>query len=340
MRRFHSLAALLGPAVLALCPAASEAGSYRVTRLVSDIDGLAQLTDHNLQNPWGIALSGSSPFWISDAASLKATVYSGDVNGRPLTVSSTVVDIPGPPTGQVAGAGSAFNSDRFIFSTLDGRICGWGGGATAATRVTVSGASYNGLAIGTGSDGNPYLWAANTRGRSVDVFDSGYNQVSSPGGFADPNLESKYSPYNVQLIKYDPQTVYLFVTYIDTTDPDDGGVVNVFDTDGNFQWRFATGGTLNAPWGVALAPGNFGRWSGTVLVGNFGDGRISVFDIYGDFLDLLRDREGNPWVFDGLWGLSFGNGGSGGDTNALYFTAGINNQVNGLLGSIRWHSNH
>ncbi len=336
MRRFYGLAALLVPAALALCPAPAAAGSYRVTRLVSDIDGLAQHTDANLQNPWGIALSATSPFWISDATSLKATIYSGDANGTPLTVSSTVVSIPGPPTGQVAGAGSAFNSDRFIFCTLNGLICGWGGGTTATTRVTVPGASYNGLAIGVGSDGNPYLWATNTRAHTVDVFDSGYNQVSSPGGFVDPSLEAKYSPYNVQLI----EQTYLFVTYIDTTDPDDGGVVNVFDTDGNFLMRFATGGTLNAPWGVAFAPDNFGPWSGTILVGNFGDGRISVFDVYGNFLDLLRDHEGNPWVIDGLWGLSFGNGRSGGDTNALYFTAGINNQADGLFGSIRWHSKH
>ncbi len=332
MRRFYGLAALGGVAVLALSPSLSWAGHYKVTRLVSDIDGLAQITDANLKNPWGIALSASSPFWISNADTLTATVYSGDVNGRPLTRSSTVVNIPGPPTGQVAGAGSDFNGDHFIFCTLNGLICGWASGSDAAVRAQVSGASYNGLAIGTGSDGNHYLWAANTRAGTIDVFDAGYNPTDSPGGFVDPDLDPNYSPYNIQLIP----SIGLFVTYIDTTAPLEGGVVNVFDTDGNFQGRFATDGTLNAPWGVALAPDDFGPASGAILVGNFGDGQISVFDTSGNFLDYLRNRHDNPFVFENLWALSFGNGGSGGDTNALYFTAGINNQADGLLGSIRW----
>ena len=201
-------------------------------------------------------------------------------------------------------------------------------------RTQPGGAVYNGLAIGTGSDGDHYLWAANTAAGTVDTFDANYNLTTSDGGFVDPNLDPKYSPYNVQLIP----GMGLFVTYIDTTDALQGGVVNVFDTDGNFQGRFATDGTLNAPWGVAMAPNNWGPYSGTILVGNFGDGQINVFDTSGNFLDYLRNHRGNPFVFDNLWALSFGNGGSGGDTNALYFTAGINNQADGLLGSIRWRS--
>ena len=328
MRRILGLAAV----IVALSPSLALAGSYKVTYLVSDLPGLnAQITDPLLQNPWGIALSASSPFWISNAGSLSATVYSGDVGGRPLMKSPTEVHLPGPPTGQVAGSGSDFNGDHFIFSTLNGLICGWALGTTAATRATVPGAVYNGLALGTGSDGLKYLYAPNTRGGTIDVFDSNYDQVDSPGGFVDAGLDPKYSPFNVQLVN----GVYLFVTYLDTTDADEGGVVNVFDTDGNLLQRFAQDGTLNAPWGVAQAPDSFGDFGGAILIGGFGDGRISAFDGSGNFLGLLSDKEGNPWVFERLWALSFGNGGSGGSTDTLYFTAGINNQQDGLLGSLK-----
>jgi uncharacterized protein (TIGR03118 family) len=332
MRRILGLAALGGVVILALSPARALAGSYKVTYLVSDLAQLsAQITDPLLQNPWGIALSASSPFWISNADSMTATVYSGDVPGRPLMQSSTVVSIPGPPTGQVAGSAPDFSGDRFIFSTLNGRICGWASGTMAATRASVPGAIYNGLALATGSDGDKYLYAANTTGGTIDVFDTNYQPFASPGGFVDPSLDPKYSPFNVQLIN----SAYLFVTYLDMTDPDEGGVVNVFDTDGNLLQRFTQNGTLNAPWGVAQAPASFGDFGGAILIGGFGDGRISAFDSSGNFLGLLSDKEGNPWVFDRLWMLTFGNGVSGGRTDRLYFTAGINNQQDGLFGSLK-----
>jgi uncharacterized protein (TIGR03118 family) len=328
MRRIIGLAAVV---MVALSASLSLAGSYKVTFLVSDLPQLnAQITDAKLQNPWGIALSAASPFWVSNAGSLSATVYSGDLPGRPLMKSATEVSLPGPPTGQVAGSGSDFQGDHFIFATLNGLICGWASGPTAATRATVSGAVYNGLALATGSDGNKYLYASNTLGGTIDVFDTNYNQVNSPGGFVDPNLDPKYSPFNVQLINGS-----LFVTYLDTTDVDEGGAVNVFDTDGNLLQRFTQDGTLNAPWGVAQAPNSFGVFGGAILIGGFGDGRISAFDGSGNFLGLLSDKEGNPWVFERLWALTFGNGGSGGSPDTLYFTAGINAQQDGLFGSLK-----
>src|SRR5262249_927746 len=178
----------------------------------------------------------------------------------------------------------------------------------------------------------PVLYAANAGLGRIDVFDQNFKAASVPGGFTDPNLPAGVRPYNITNIDGS-----LYVTYTGPT-----GVVDLFDPDGNLTRRLATGGTLHNPWGIALAPGDFGPFSSGVVVGNFnfgnpanGPGTISAFDpTTGQFLGLLKDTEGNPIRIDGLWSLMFGNGASGGAKNALYFTAGIQNEKHGLFGAI------
>lgn len=331
MRYIHRITVLGALAMLALTPSGGWADSYQATFLVSNVPGMAEITDPLLQNPWGVSFSSSSPFWISNAGSSTSTLYSGDVNGNPLTKAGLEVSIPGgPPTGQVNNSTGDFGGAIFIFAGINGTLSAWSGGTQAALVATVDGASYRGLALGTDSTGANLLYAANVRGGTVDVFDANFQLVDNGGAFTDPDLDPDFTPFNV--VNFGG---VLMVTYKSISDPDEGGAINMFDTDGNFLGRFTDGGTLNAPWGLALAPDTFGEFSGALLVGGFGDGRISAFDPNtGDFLGLLKDSEGNPWVFERLWALIFGNGGSGGDPNTLYFTAGINAQQDGLFGSL------
>lgn len=299
--------------------------------LVSDIPGMADHLDPDLVNPWGISMSSTSPFWISDNGMGKSTLYNGSGVKQGLVV--TVPPPPGgsppsAPTGQVFnGNSSVFGGSRFIFATEDGTIAGWSGGTSAAIKVdnSVSGAVYKGLALGT-SSGNSMLYAANFHAGTVDVFDSNFNQVSlGAGAFVDPTLPSGYAPFNVQDFGG-----RLYVTYAlqDAQGHDDvpgagHGFIDVYDTNGNLIGRLVSGGELNSPWGMAIAPSKFGKFGGDLLVGNFGDGTINAFDpMTGTELGTL-DFNGNPIVNEGLWGLTFGNGGAGGDPNVLYFTAGI-----------------
>jgi uncharacterized protein (TIGR03118 family) len=328
------------------------ASGFIETNLVSDIPGLALITDPHLINPWGVALNPTGAFWVSDAGSGVATLYSGDVNGSPFVRNPLVVTIPpapggtqGQPSGQVFNntsdfvvrSGAASGPALFIFAGLDGTISGWnpgvpaGGTSTQAElEATVPGASYRGLAIGNNGSGN-FLYAANLAGGRIDVFDKNFMLTRLAGSFTDPALPAGFTPFNIRSMNG-----VLFVTYQNSRDPDHGGVVDTFDMNGNFQRRIATGGPLNAPWGVVMAPSNFGTFSNDLLIGNFGDGRISAYDPNtGAFLGQLMGTNGQPLVFERLWRLTFGNGVTAGDSNTLYFTAGINNEKDGLFGSLR-----
>jgi uncharacterized protein (TIGR03118 family) len=332
MRCIHRLIALSSLAVLALLPMLSRADSYQATLLASDIDGLAEVYDPMLVNPWGVSFSATGPFWVSNAGTNTSTVYSGDVNGSQFMKTSTVVNVPGPPTGQVRNAFSpGFGGASFIFAALNGTISSWSSGSTATVQVAVPGAVYTGLAQGTNLRGVPFLYAANNSFGTIDVFDTNYKQVETRGAFTDPHLDPDFVPYNIQNLHGT-----LYVTYSSQSNPDVGGAVNAFDTEGNLLGRLTTGGSLNAPWGLALAPDGFGEFSNALLVGGFGDGHISAFDPNtGEFLGLLQNPNGDPWVFERLWALIFGNGGSGGDKTTLYLTAGINNQQDGLFASLK-----
>jgi len=325
---------------------------YAQQNLISDVPGLAAQTDPNLTNPWGIALNATGPLWIANNHSGTGTVYNGSgapfPAGNPLIVK---IGSGGSPTGQAFNSTSAFeitpgNPALFLFATEDGKVFGWNpsvdaGNAKAAIDQSGSGAVYKGLALGSNSSG-PLLYAANFNAGTIDVFDGKFQPATTSGGFKDPNLPAGFAPFNIQRIGR-----RLYVTYAkqDGARHDDvagpgNGIVNIFDSDGNLLLRLASNGVLNSPWGMALAPGFFGDYSNTLLIGNFGDGTINAFDAFtGTSLGTLQDNTGAAIVNPGLWGLQFGNGHDGGDANTLYFTAGIANGGNledhGLLGSIQ-----
>jgi uncharacterized protein (TIGR03118 family) len=323
---------------------ADGVNNFTQTNLVSDIPGLAVSTDPDLVNPWGVSFSAASPFWVSDNGTGQATLYNGDgvKQGLVVTIPGTGGD-PGAPTGMVFNSSANFNGDLFIFAGENGTISGWRGalGTTAETLVdsTGFGAVYKGLAIGTTAQGT-YLYAADFRNNLITVI-PGTGAPSLSGTFTDPNLPAGYAPFNIQNINGK-----LYVTYAvqDAAKHDDvsgpgNGIVDVFDLQGNLIQRLISKGSLNSPWGMAIAPAGFGSFGSDLLVGNFGDGKINVFDpLTGTFINQLDGANGLPIVNLGLWDLTFGNGGNGGSASDLYFTAGIPgpDQVedHGLFGSI------
>lgn len=328
---------------------------FHQTNLVADLPGIATITDPDLVNPWGITFSSTSPFWVSDNVSGKSTLYSGDVGGSAFTKAALTVTIPGgSSTGTVFNGTADFRIAapnnttavaRFLFATQTGAIVGWSGGTNVQTPVTAD-AVYTGLAIGSvtsNSVTSNYLYAADFEHNKIDVYDGTFhNPPAFNGSFSDPNIPNSYSPFNIQNLGGK-----LYVTYAqqshkspDTETDRGSGFVDVYDTSGNLLQRLIKGNHLNAPWGVALAPANFGAFSGALIVGNFGDGQLHAYDPEsGKYLGELKDESGKPIVIDGLWGITFGNGGSGGDKNALYFAAGSDDETHGLFGSLRLVAN-
>ena len=321
--------------IIATCSAlfASPAfATYVQNNLVSDIPGMATFTDPDLVNPWGIAHSGGSPWWVSDNGTAKSTLYKGDGTKQPL-----VVAIPGSnaaPTGMVFnGNAASFGGAHFIFSGEDGKISAWSGGPTAVTAATSVGSVYKGLAIGNNGVAD-HLYATDFVNGHVDVYDSSFTKVSLAGSFTDPTLPKGYAPFGIQNIGGNIYVTFAKSGGHDEVDGATLGFVSKFDANGNFLGRVASRGVLNAPWGVALAPATFGKFSNDLLVGNFGDGTINAFDpITNAFLGRLRDASGVIKI-DGLWGLGFGNGGNAGPNDALFFAAGINDEADGLFGNI------
>jgi uncharacterized protein (TIGR03118 family) len=319
-------------------PAASI---YAQTNLASDVPGLAAFTDPSLVNPWGIANSITSPFWLSNQGAGNSTLYIG--NGTPqslvVTVPPTGVGPFGPtgivfnssPTGFVLGDGSSAN---FIFDTLAGTIDGWNGGegTTAVVEHTAAGAVYTGLA-----QSDSTLYAANFAAGTIDVYNSSFAPTTLSGNFVDPSLPLGYSPYNIALVNGDLYVEYDFVNTANGM-PMRGpglGIVAVFDTNGNYIQTFASGGALDAPWGITMAPATgFGSFSGDILIGNFGNGEINAYSTAGAFQGTISDSSGNPIVNANLWSLEFRTGGTDVNTAALYFDAGIDGQMEGLFGEI------
>jgi uncharacterized protein (TIGR03118 family) len=319
---------------------------FAQTNLVSNVPGLAANLDPDLRNPWGVSHSATSPFWISNQVSNNSVLYNSSIVKQGLIVSvPPTAPPPTGPTGQVNnsfGAGNFVENGApasFIFATLAGSIDAWNSsnGTTASIVASTPGAVYTGLAIGTNGTAN-FLYAANFAGGRIDVFNSSFAPTTPSGSFTDPNLPTGYVPYNIQNVGGKLYVQYAQVDPI-THEAAEGaglGVVNVFDTNGNFLQRIHAGGPLNAPWGIAVAPAGFGEFGGDILVGNFGDGTINAFDpITGDFLGALKDSSGNPIVNDGLWALDFRAPGSGFDPNTLFITAGINDESDGLFAQIQ-----
>jgi uncharacterized protein (TIGR03118 family) len=359
MRRFIWAIAVGVLVVLATAPGAARADLfYQVTNLVSDGFVPAKTPDANLVNPWGIAFSPTSFIWVADNGTGVSTLYTGAGAKNPL-----VVTVPPPaggmppsaPTGLVfSNSPSAFpvtpnNPARFIFSTEDGTISVWSFAVdlhNAIRKVDNSpSAVYKGLAIDSPTMGTR-LYATNFRAGKVEVYDSNFSPIL-PGSFVDPNLPSGYAPFGIKTIGN-----HVYVTYAlqDDKRHDDvagagHGFVDVYDLNGNNGTRLISQGVLNSPWGLALAPSDFGPFSNDLLVGNFGDSHINAFDPNtGTFLGTLRDGHGNPLFLSapaggsgkGLWALAFGQGGAlNGPTNTLFFTSGVNDEMNGLFGKVQ-----
>ena len=332
------------PIGLSLAGFAAAAG-YSQQNLVSDGAVSAAHVDPDLKNPWGISFGSSTPFWISDNGTGLSTLYDG--SGAKQSMVVTVPPVPGSPvgtksspTGTVSNGSSGFMSDKFLFATEQGTIAGWQSGTTGSVRVNnaAGGAVYKGLAI----SGNR-IYASNFGNGRVDVFDSTYAPAAlAPGAFVDGSLPSGFAPFNVQEIGG-----AIYVTYAkqgptgDDVSGPGNGFVDKFDTNGSLLQRLIIGipgdanSPLNSPWGITLAPASFGELSGLLLVGNFGDGKINAFNpTTGAFVKTLTDAKGDPLVIDGLWALAFGNGSAGFDPSKLYFTAGPNEEANGLFGSL------
>jgi uncharacterized protein (TIGR03118 family) len=341
------MAASLGLFALQALPA--HAQKFSVTNLVSDGSVPAATIDPSLINPWGMSYSPSSPFWVSDNNWGVSTLYSGSGSKIGLTVN-----IPPPaggtgvgtPTGQVYNSTSGFKVTKagttgasvFLFATEDGTITGWapsvdGTNAILAVDNSKTRAVYKGLAIGTTSKGT-FLYAANFRMGDVEMYNDRFQLVKA---FTDPTVPAGYAPFNVQNLG---GTLYVTFAKQDRSKHDDvpgpgHGFVDAFNLNGTFNRRVVTHGRLNSPWGLDIAPAGFGRLAGDLLVGNFGNGVINVYDpATGAFVDNIRDASDKPIVLGDLWGLINGNGGSGADPNKVYFTAGIMNEAHGLFGSL------
>jgi uncharacterized protein (TIGR03118 family) len=320
---------------------AAEGNSYTVTPLVSDQPGVAPVVDPKLVNAWGLAASGTSPWWVADNGTSYSTLYNGATGQKvPLEVA---VGIDSGPTGVVFNGGSGFvvtngtqsGPARFIFDGEDGVLRGWNPQVDGTHALVAAhgdpDAIFKGLAIADNK-----LYAADFHNAEVAVFDSTWHIVDR---FTDSGLPTGYAPFGIQTLGGN-----VFVTFAkqdaDAEDEVAGqgrGFVDEFDTFGNLLRRVAQHGQLNAPWGLALAPSDFGRFSGDLLVGNFGDGQINAYDLgaNGQYEHRGELREGGRQIsIDGLWALGFGNGGQAGPTTTLFFTAGPDEESHGLFGKI------
>ena len=314
---------------------------YKQTNLVANVSGVANHTDSQLSNPWGISFLPGNPFWVANNNGGTSTLYDAQGNKQALVVgiptASTNPCSPGCPTGTVANNSTDFNGGAFIFDTEDGIVANWTGANTAVVAFdnSANGAVYKGLALLSNSSGS-FLLAANFRTGSIDVLDRNFKITALAGSFTDPHLPQGFAPHGIHIIN---NQVYVAYAMQDSAkhDPTLGagsGVVDVFDDNGNFVKTFASGGTLNAPWGVVATPATFGTFSSAILVGNFGDGTINAFDSTGKFLGQLTDSANNVIVNPGLWDMVFGGGGSSGDPNTLYLTAGGSSQTSGLFATL------
>ncbi len=329
------LARTLSLAVLALISSSAFA-QYTVTNLTSNVSGQAPFTDPLLINAWGLAYAPGGDFWVSDAGSGYSTLYDGTGTPQPLQVVIPPASGTGPgsPTGMVYNASQEFKIDNwvsaFMFCTLDGTISGWShfdpNNALIGVNNSKSGAVYTGLAITNKTSGN-LIYAADAANNKIDVFNGTFQFVMS---FTDSGLPAGYTPFNVQDIQGN-----VIVTFSNGAS---GGYVDLFTEAGKLKARITHGGPLNQPWGIALAPKNFGALSNTLLIANNIDNSSTISGYStktGKLVGTIKDSSGNPIKIDQLWAIEFGGGSSSnGATNQLFFTAGPNNNVNGLFGVI------
>ena len=316
----------------------SVLSGYHQTNLVADVDGYgAARIDPSLVNPWGISFSATSPMWISANHTSVSVIY--DKDGMTVIPPVTIQNGNGAPTGQVFNATTGFvipetgKPARFIFCGEDGTITAWNGGTAAALVADRSHdeAVYKGMAIGNDGTGN-FLYVADFKGGKVDVLDSTFKYVTDKP-FHDASIPADYGPFNIRNIDGK-----LFVTYAKHMAPDNeddqkgagNGYVDIFSMKGKLLKRFASRGALNSPWGIIPAGSGFSPVSNAILIGNFGDGRINVYDSNGGFAGSLRDEWGHDIRIEGLWAIE--NNIHNADPNHLYFTAGPADETHGLFG--------
>ncbi|HEX5709036.1 MAG TPA: TIGR03118 family protein [Pyrinomonadaceae bacterium] len=345
-------------------PVIAPGSAYRQTNFISDIPGLAPVLDPLLVNPWGISLTGSSPFWVANNGTSTTQLIRGDVGGTPVVLNPGLqtVTIPGGlPTGTVANpsttdfvlpgaCASAPCAANFLFASITGNITGWdpnapaAGSTTAVIAASHPGHVYTGLAVANNGSGN-FLYAADFANGNIDVFDANFAlQPEASFPFVDPTIPSTpgntFHPFNIQNVG---GSLYIAYAKVGPGGLDEEGVgngfVRRFNANGVRDLTFGiNNGALNSPWGITIAPASFGIFGGALLVGNFGRGNPSIHaynPTTGAFLGTIQDESGNGIVIDELWDLKFGNGGNGGDPNALYFAAGIGQEEHGLFGSLR-----
>ncbi|HEY9101585.1 TIGR03118 family protein [Chitinimonas sp.] len=323
--------------------------SYTAKALVSD-GASTTYKDANLVNGWGVAFNPAGFVWVSDNGTSKSTLYDG--NGVP---QSLVVGIPAGTVGSASPTGIVFNGSQdfkvsqgggsgasaFLFVGEAGTLSGWSPSVNQGSAITVydggsAGKRYTGLAL-LNQGGSNLLFAADFHNGKIDVFDSSFAQISVMGGFKDANLPAGYAPYNIQALGGQ-----LYVTYAkqdakaeDSTVGAGLGLVDVFDGNGSLLKRLVSGEKLNAPWGLAMAPTNFGPYSGMLLVGNFGDGKINAYDpASGAYKGTLSKTDGSALVIEGLWGIAFGNGLNSQPLNTLFYAAGPGDESHGVYGRI------
>jgi uncharacterized protein (TIGR03118 family) len=330
-----------------LAASAAAGSGFTVTPLVSDNGVPGTQHDDNLRNSWGLTAGAGGPWWVADNHAGVSTLYTGDGTKLGLTVA-----VGDDPTGVVANSTTGFNlkggnnkASAFVFDGEAGVIHAWNGslGTTAEVEIDASqhDAVFKGLAISQTSAG-PRLYATDFHNRRVDVFDGNWQQVNRPFQFFDPTIPRNYGPLGIQAIGDN-----VFVTYAKTQPGSDDeahgpglGFVDSFNAaTGILDGKVAVRGTLNAPFGLAMAPAGFGSFGGDLLVGNFGDGQIHAYKPLLGGLVYRPDGEldnaaGSPISIDELWSLQFGNGAAAGPTGTLFFTSGPNDESDGLFGSI------
>src|SRR3954469_6476226 len=346
-KRTRSLAITAAAILVAVAAGAAQgrqaAGIYNVHQLVTDTGGTTN--DPSLVNAWGLSAGPTTPWWAANNGTTTSTLYSGTGAKAALTVS-----VPGGPTGTVFNGNTAdfavsqngkTGAARFLFATEAGTILGWTpavNGTTAIPGATTAGAIYKGLAVA-----NDRLYATDFHNGRVDVFDAAFKPVTTSGGFKNAKIPQGFAPFGIQALGGD-----IFVTYAkqDAAKKDDVAVpgqayVDEFTPDGALVRSVVNSGKknapLNAPWGLAMAPTGFNVFGGDLLVGNFGNGRISAYTKRGStwvYKGQLRLGNGTPIAIDGLWAIAFGNGSAAGPTDSLYFLSGPSGQKHGLFGSI------
>lgn len=338
---------------LAIAGVGNQDSRFSSTALVSNRVALpAAQQDPLLVNPWGLAF-GQGAAWVADNGSRRLSTYDG--NGIPQNI---VVTVPDGGNGATGVTGLVYNPDpgafavtangvtgpgQFIAAGENGSLTAWSAAAGFGNTAVVvyddgaGNAVYKGLAL-MQVGGSAFLYAADFRNNKIDTFDSHFIRIAPAGNFRDPGLPSGYAPFNIQAVNGKLIVTYALQQGAGSADEVPGagfGYISEFDGSGHFLKRLVSGGELNAPWGLALAPAGFGAFGNSLLVGNFGDGRIHAYDPdSGALLGTLLDAQGDPLSLPGLWALAFGNGVAGQSAGSLFYTAGPNNEADGIYGRI------